>query len=100
MQANPGLKHFAAGLARAGYRELLEALREETLRFPGQVLLAHGDTHWQRTDRPLRAPDGRRIEHFTRTETFGYPFMGWTRIIIDDQDPALFRFETRPWPPR
>ena len=45
-------------------------------------------------------PDGRRIEHFTRTETFGYPFMGWTRIIIDDQDPALFRFETRPWPPR
>ena len=100
MQANPGLKHFAAGLAHAGYRELLETLREETLHFPGQVLLAHGDTHWQRTDQPLRTSDGRHITNFTRTESFGYPFMGWTRILIDDQDPALFRFESRTWPPR
>ena len=100
MQANPGFKHFAAGLARRGYRELLETLREETQRFPGQVLLAHGDTHWQRTDRPLRAADGRILENFTRTESFGYPFMGWTRIVIDDRDPALFRFQTQVWPPR
>ena len=100
MQGNPGFKHFAAGLPHAGYRELLETLREETLRFPGQVLLAHGDTHWQRTDQPLRALDGQRIANFTRTESFGYPFMGWTRIVIDNEDPALFRFEPRSWPPR
>ncbi len=98
MQGNPGLKHFAAGLPHAGYRELLETLRNETLNFPGQVLLAHGDTHWQRTDQPLRTADGRRVGHFTRTESFGYPFMGWTRIVIDDQNPALFHLETRTWP--
>ena len=32
-------------------------------------------------------------------ETFGYPLMGWTRGIIDTDSPALFRFETHPWPP-
>ena len=99
MQGNPGLKHFAAGLPHAGYRELLETLREETLNFPGQVLLAHGDTHWQRTDQPLRTTDGQRVVRFTRTESFGYPFMGWTRIVIDDQNPALFRLEAHTWPP-
>lgn len=100
MQGNPGLKHFAAGLPHAGYRELLETLREETLNFPGQVLLAHGDTHWQRTDQPLRTTEGQRVVRFTRTESFGYPFMGWTRIVIDDQNPALFRFEAHTWPPQ
>ena len=80
-------------------RDWAETLREETLSFRGQVLLSHGDTHWQRTDQPLRTTDGRRVLHFTRTESFGYPFMGWTRIVIDDQNPALFRLEAHTWPP-
>ena len=80
MQGNPGFKHFAAGLPHAGYRELLETLREETLRFSGQVLLIHGDTHWQRIDQPLReARTGKKIANFTRVETFGYPVLGWVR---------------------
>ena len=57
MQANPGLKHFAAGLTHSGFRELLETLRRETLAFPGQVLLVHGDTHSQHIDQPLRHPE-------------------------------------------
>jgi hypothetical protein len=101
MQANPGLGWFASGLAFGGYRELLETLRDETLRFPGQVVLVHGDTHWQRVDRPLRDPaSGRRLENFTRVETFGYPFMGWVKGFIDTEAPELFRFEVHPWPRR
>lgn len=101
MQANPGLGWFASGLAFGGYRELLETLREETLRFPGQVVLVHGDTHWQRVDRPLRDPaSGRRLDNFTRVETFGYPYMGWVKGFIDTEAPGLFRFEARPWPRR
>lgn len=100
MQANPGFNHFAAGLAHGGYRELLEALRKETLAFEGETLLIHGDTHWQRVDHPLRDPaDGRIIPRFTRLETFGYPVLGWVKVFIDDQAPSLFRFEAYPFPP-
>jgi hypothetical protein len=85
---------------------LLATLRRETLAFPGQVLLIHGDTHWQRIDRPLRDhdqhhrqagdADNRPIANFTRLETFGYPLMGWVKVIIDSELPQLFRFEVHP----
>lgn len=95
MQANPGFRHFAAGLGHSGYRELLEALLKETIEFPGQVLLIHGDTHWHRIDRPLLNPaNGQRVASFTRLETFGYPIMGWVKVIIDTESPSLFRFES------
>lgn len=94
MQANPGFRHSAAGLAHAGYRQLLDTLRRETLAFHGQVLLIHGDTHWQRVDHPLLHPStGRPVANFTRLETFGYPIMGWVKVIVDSEHPALFRFE-------
>lgn len=98
MQANPGFKHHAAGLTHAGYRNLLETLSTETLAFSGQVLLVHGDTHWQRIDQPLRHPKTKLpMTNFTRLETFGYPVMGWVKVIIDDELPQLFRFEVHPY---
>lgn len=97
MQANPGLKHFAAGLTHSGYRQLLETLRQETLAFPGQVLLVHGDTHLQRIDQPLRHPETKLpVANFTRLETFGYPFMGWVKVTIDSELAQGFRFEAHP----
>jgi hypothetical protein len=99
-QANPGFKHFCPRLAAPRLREFLETLRHETLAFPGQVVAVHGDTHISRIDHPLRDATGNRVANFTRVETFGYPLMGWTRGIIDTDSPALFRFETHPWPPR
>lgn len=100
MQGNPGFKHFAAGYAHLGYRELLDTLRRETLNFPGQVLLVHGDTHWQRIDHPLLYSEtSEPIVNFTRIETFGYPFMGWVTVIIDNKSSALFRFEVRGYKP-
>lgn len=100
MQANPNLKHFTAGLTHSGYRDLLETLRQETITFPGQVLLVHGDTHWQRIDQPLRHPQTKLpVRNFTRVETFGYPFMGWVNVTIDSEDPQLFRFTAHPYKP-
>jgi len=97
MQANPGFKEHAAGQTHAGYRQLLAALRQEVLDFSGQVLLVHGDTHRQRIDQPLRHPTSRLpIANFTRLETFGFPFMGWVKVIIDTDHPPLFRFEIYP----
>ena len=100
MQANVGFKFFEAGLVNGPFTELFEALRGETLAFPGQVLLVHGDTHYQRIDHPMRHPQTKkRVENFTRLETFGFPFMGWVKVFIDDTAPSLFRFETRPYQP-
>lgn len=97
-QANPGFKHFAQGLPHRGYRDFLNTLYEETQRFPGLVLAVHGDSHQSRIDHPMRDTQGKRLANFTRVETFGYPAMGWTRGIIDSDSPALFHFETYPWP--
>jgi len=37
----------------------------------------HGDTHIAKDDEPL--PGLRRIE------TWGSPFVGWTRLVLDDE---------------
>ena len=101
MQANPGFKEYAQGVPIGGFRELLDTLRDETLNFPGQVLLLHGDTHWQRVDKPFHVPgSSKRIENFTRAESFGYPYLGWVKVTIDDKDPGLFSFETNDYPKR
>lgn len=96
-QANPGFKHFSQGLAHRGFRDLLEALRDETLHFSGQVVVIHGDTHISRIDQPLRDKNGRTLQRFIRVETFGYPIMGWTEGVIDSESPSLFNFQTHPW---
>lgn len=95
--ANPGFAHFAQGLPHRGYRDFLDVLRYETANFPGAVVVVHGDTHFSRLDHPLRGADGKPLSNFTRVETFGYPFMGWTLGIIDTDHPALFRFAAHPW---
>lgn len=99
-QANPGFKHHAQGLAHRGYRDVLDALQEETEAFPGQVVVVHGDTHISRIDQPLRDRKGRVLHNFVRVETFGYPVMGWTGGLIDSRSSTLFRFESHAWPPK
>lgn len=99
-QANPGFTHMAQGFPHRGYRDFLNLLRSESENFAGQVLAVHGDTHISRIDKPLRNARGERLENFTRVETFGYPLMGWTRVVVDDTQPGLFRFDTHSWPPR
>ena len=97
-QANPGFKHFARGFPNRGYKDFLETLKIETLNFQGKVVAVHGDTHLSRIDHPLRDAQGKRLERFTRVETHGYPLMGWTRGVIDTDNPALFHFESYNWP--
>ena len=81
-----------------GYLEFIDQLRAETLAFPGQVVLVHGDTHFFRIDQPLKdAPSGAPTRNFTRVETYGSPIMGWVKGTVDTADPKLFRFEARPY---
>jgi hypothetical protein len=80
-----------------GYEEFLAALEGETLKFAKPVVLAHGDSHYFRVDKPLPRPDPdgyrrSRIVNFTRVENFGSPDVHWLRGIVDPRDPALFSF--------
>ncbi len=96
-QADPSFAHFNQGFGHHGYRDFLELLQHETAQFAGYVVAIHGDSHISRIDHPLRDKQGRPQSNFVRVETFGYPIMGWTRGVIDTDNPALFRFETHPW---
>lgn len=100
IQANPQFEDANAGNPAPGYRAFLTQLREETMAFDGQVVLVHGDSHWQRVDQPMRAPGTRQVvANFRRVETFGWPFFGWVQATVDARDPQLFRFTPRPWRP-
>ena len=96
IQGNPEFHAANSGRPATGYGEFIAQLRRETMEFPGQVVLVHGDTHQQRVDQPLVNPDtGETVRNFTRVETFGSPSFGWVKASIDPANPRLFRFEPR-----
>ena len=67
MQANPFFT-----VPRDGFAPLRKRLEDLGSRYPGRILLIHGDTHMYRDDEPL--PGVRRIE------VWGSPFVDWTRV--------------------
>jgi hypothetical protein len=93
MQANPWA---VTGPQRHAYAPLLEAVTSETLRFGGEVVLIHGDTHRYRVDRPLLDPGTRRpISNFLRIEVFGSPSVNWVRVRVEKAGGKV-TFEARP----
>jgi hypothetical protein len=93
IQANPGFELPPTHPERTGYNDFLSALEREVLAFGRPVVLVHGDSHYFRIDKPmLGSRDGRRIESFTRVETFGSPDVHWVRATVDFRDPNLFSF--------
>jgi hypothetical protein len=98
MHADPSLGKAVNGGAGTGYADLLKRLVAETRDFRGQVMLVHGDTHYQRVDKPLGDPlTGATLENFTRVEVYGSPFMGWMEINADTGRPGLFRYKAHPF---
>jgi hypothetical protein len=69
MQANPFFT-----VPRDGFAPLRQRLEHLGGRYPGRIVLIHGDTHVQRDDEPL--PGVRRIE------VWGSPFVDWTRVAL------------------
>lgn len=76
-----------------GYTEVVADLRQNTIAFPGQVALIHGDSHYFKLDKPLNSDSGKVLANFTRVETFGAINTHWVSATIDPQDPNLFDFE-------
>ena len=93
MHANPG---FMARPGQQVYKPFLEALERETIRLAKPVVLTHGDSHYFRIDKPLVSSyAGRRIENFTRVETFGGGDVHWLRVTVKPDDANVFAVEQK-----
>ncbi len=80
---------------REGFEDFLETLIEETVAFKKPVVLVHGDSHYFRVDKPMYDSNGRRIENFTRVETFGAPDVHWVHVMVNSRNPELFSFRQK-----
>jgi hypothetical protein len=82
-----------------GFHDWLVAVRNQTLAFGKPVVYVHGDSHYFKVDRPLVDANGRRIEDFTRVETFGDnqgfgdDEVNWVKVLVDPQSRDVFAFE-------
>lgn len=72
-----------------GFDRFRDQLAEVAARVPGPVVVAHGDTHTFRIDKPFRA-----ARDLTRVEVFGPPQRGAVVVEFDPDAPELFRFSS------
>jgi hypothetical protein len=75
------------------FADYIDELRTESVAFPGQVVLVHGDSHYFKIDKPLAQASGKVIGNFTRVETFGDKSTDWVQATIDPRSRNLFTFE-------
>ena len=89
-----------------GFHDLLVKLRDRTIAFQRPVVLVHGDSHYFIVDKPLLDADGRRVENFTRVETFGdhtfatHPDWDtndnhWVKALVDPHSRDVFAFQAQ-----
>lgn len=91
IQANPGLEFEQRVADRGGYEAFLAVLETRTAAFGKPVVLAHGDSHYFRVDKP-RLLDRAFLPNFTRVETFGADNVHWVRVQVDPRSDEVFRF--------
>src|SRR6267378_2243071 len=97
-QADPNFnneQHLADTRSWDAYPDYVNALRDQSLAFPGQVALVHGDSHYFKVDQPISGPKGGVVANFTRVETFGARNTHWVSVTIDANDPNVFTFRPR-----
>jgi hypothetical protein len=82
-----------------GFATYLSALRAAVVAFRKPVAYVHGDSHYFRVDKPFLDALGRRLENFTRVETFGNnPGNGtndvqWLKVVVDVRSREVFSYE-------
>jgi len=89
-----------------GFHDILSKLRDLTIAFEKPVALVHGDSHYFMVDKPLLDSSGRRVENFTRVETFGdhgtfgpaHPSwdtndVNWVKVLVDPHSRDVFAFQ-------
>jgi len=79
---------------RLGFTEFLVNLAKRTEAYGKPVVLAHGDSHWFRVDKPeLPMSDSTAdvfLANFTRVETFGSKIVHWVKVTVNPQSNEVF----------
>ncbi|MBD2683573.1 hypothetical protein H6H03_39725 [Nostoc paludosum FACHB-159] len=82
-----------------GFKDFLLALRDEVIAFRKPVAYVHGDSHYFRIDKPFLDAQGRRLENFTRIETFGdnqgngTNDVQWLKVNVDPRNREVFSYQ-------
>lgn len=82
-----------------GFKDFLVALRRNVIDFKKPVAYMHGDSHYFRVDKPLQDEQGRRLENFTRVETFGdnagngLNDVQWVKVYVDPRSREVFSYQ-------
>lgn len=82
-----------------GFKDYLVALREEVIAFRKPVAYVHGDSHYYRLDKPFQDAQGRRLENFTRIETFGNSAANgnndvqWLKVTVNPRSREVFSYQ-------
>jgi hypothetical protein len=84
-----------------GFQDYLLALRAEVIAFKKPVAYVHGDSHYHRIDKPFLDAQGRRLENFTRIETFGdnqgngTNDVNWLLVNVDPRSREVFSYQAK-----
>jgi hypothetical protein len=84
-----------------GHHDLLVAFRDLIVAYGKPVVYVHGDSHYFRIDKPLLDSSGRRLENFTRVETFGdnqgngNNDVHWVKALVDPSSRDVFAFQAQ-----
>jgi hypothetical protein len=90
--------------AADGFQDFLLALRQQVIAFGKPVVYVHGDSHYFRVDKPFLDSQGRRLENFTRVETFGdnqgngLNDVHWVKALVDPHSRDVFAFQAQTVP--
>jgi len=82
-----------------GFKDFLVALRNEVIAFEKPVAYVHGDSHYFRVDKPFLDSTGRRLENFTRVETFGdnqgngTNDVNWIKVFVNSRSREVFTYQ-------
>ena len=82
-----------------GFGDFLKTLRDEVIAFRKPVVYVHGDSHYFRVDQPFLDSTGKRLENFTRVETFGdnqangNNDVRWVKVTVDRRSRDVFSFQ-------
>ena len=74
-------------------------MRDEVIAFRKPVAYVHGDSHYLRVDKPMLDSQGRRLENFTRVETFGdnqgngTNDVQWIKVKVDARSREVFSYQ-------
>ena len=102
----PASDPAAPGPAPDGFHDFLVALRQEVIAFEKPVAYVHGDSHYFRVDKPFLDAKGRRLENFTRVETFGDNVFSadpasddnnvhWVKVFVDPRSREVFSYQAQ-----